>query len=348
MGAAADAEIQVLTLDPERRARQGADVRVPLAHVLAGAGVVAVDQALALLRNCALVSRHLHRANRAVAEGGSGDGPRTVVLALEILDRQVRAVAGLDRRLLGGAVEQGAASEALDSVAQHRLRPSAVVMEDRVLQEAGEPEADRSRPRIADFEAQHGGGPARLRRPQGDEGRAGLQVDLQRETRTPVVDPADGVLAGEADLLPPGAVEDPGGIGRREREAELEGRGRLHRLDVVGAVLRAHRLPQVVDGLALHSDVRVVEDVPQPQPAVTAQVDRAGADAADRHADPAQLAARVDRLFAARGQRVEPRLRQLLVRRDRAVLRRERAGEGRQAVGGEGAGGRRCGEESAA
>src|SRR6185503_7798100 len=93
---------------------------------------------------------------------------------------------------------------------------------------------------------------------------------------------ADRVLAAELERAAEAMVEAAGGrdaaARHAQREALLERRGGRHRQRVVRAVAVA---PFAVGWL--------VEDVPEPEAAVAAQVELAAGDAADRHADLREL-----------------------------------------------------------
>ena len=95
-------------------------------------------------------------------------------------------------------------------------------------------------------------------------------------------------------------------------EALIERRFRLRRMGIVGVA---------------GADV-LVENVPVPEFAVAAEVELAGAEAADRHSDQGGFGAAVDLRLAAGGQDANPVGRQFFVEGDESprLLRRERAG----------------------
>ena len=76
----------------------------------------------------------------------------------------------------------------------------------------------------------------------------------------------------------------------------------------------------------------LVEDVPVPEIAVAAEVDLAGAEAADRHADLGQFRAATDGPRAAGRERFDPRTQEALLGRHQAgkIGGRQRAGHQRQ------------------
>ena len=127
---------------------------------------------------------------------------------------------------------------------------------------------------------------------------------------------ADGVFAAKGYVGKAGPVEGAVvnlAIGfDAQGEALIERRFRLRRMGIVGVA---------------GADV-LVENVPVPEFAVAAEVELAGAEAADGHPDQGGFGAAVDLRLAAGGQGANPVGRQFFVEGDESprLLRRERAG----------------------
>ena len=153
----------------------------------------------------------------------------------------------------------------------------------------------------------------------GTKGENASSDTLSRALRIAVLDAADRVLAAERDLAPAGAVQRADlhliALRDQQREALIQRRGRRQRM---GVVLRPG------------ADVPV-EDVPVPQPAVAAQVQLPGAEAADGHADLLEFRSAVDGRLAPRRERLDPLRRQPFVGRHQLfkILRLERPRDGR-------------------
>lgn len=164
------------------------------------------------------------------------------------------------------------------------------------------------------------------------------------------MDHAQRVLARERDLVPAARVQGPSDAVHPKRKTLFQRRFFFMRRDIGGAVARARGrlVAGEVGPLAFarkDAFLVFVEDVPKPELAVAAQIQRPAADAADGHPDVFQLTARLEVHIRrpARGQRMHPLRVQLLVRRHETgeVRRLERPRH-------DGPGGERSGENGQA
>ncbi len=305
--AAADQEADVAALDREVRRRERAD------------GVVAVDPAVH--QPLALEAGHrLLAGQRAVdrprAEGLAGHLPVAVVLALEVGENDRRLAFLVRRPRLGGAFEEQVRLAGADAVAQPGAG-NVGVRPDGVLEPAGQLHVGGRLTGVLHGEMQHRGRQAGIGDVEGDERRKSLQRHAHREAVGFVFHFADRVFAAEGNVGEAGAVERA--LFRLAVELDADGEALVERLVGLGRV--------GVVGVAGADDL--IENVPVPELAVAAEVELAGAEAADRHADQGGFAAAVDLRLAAGRQGAHPFRRQLLVEGDElaGVLRGERAGD---------------------
>ncbi len=296
--AAADPELNEVAVDREDLTGERAGRVVALTRVRARSAGVRVGHAFRVAADVALVRRdpllrHRPRAKCGAFHLPAGEGVLVPVLEDDVRPRGCPCFS----RLLHRAVEEGV--PVADDAIAPGARRVAMIDQHGVLEPAGQRRLDVRLRRVSHGELHDRGGQARIIRLEGNEGREGLEGDGDRNARVPVFDRPDRVPSAEADVAKARAVERNCPAADGQREALLHRRRHLHRLGVVRRV---------------GADV-FVEDVPVPEPAVSAEVQLTSADAADRHADRVQFGAARDGRLAARRERGQPPGAELLVRR---------------------------------
>ena len=143
-----------------------------------------------------------------------------------------------------------------------------------------------------------------IRRIEGDEGRERFQLHLDRKSFRLIFDRGDRIFAAKND------------IGKAD-SVQRTLLGLTIRLNMEGEALIDRRLRLGWVGIVVVAGADdLIENVPMPQLAVAAEINLAGAEAADRHSDQRRLGAVIDVRRSARGQRFHPFRRQLLVERN--------------------------------
>lgn len=174
---------------------------------------------------------------------------------------------------------------------------------------------DRRLSRVLHAEAHHGGRQRGIGNIERNERRERLESDLHRAVGVAIADPSDRVTAVEGDLAETLAIERPRFAADGEGEALLQRAERPGGRDIIGPLAGLDLAALPVDAPRSDPFLIAIEYIPEPEPAVAAEVERAGKQPACRHADVLKrLGIGPGLLFAASVERGEPLGAELLVR----------------------------------
>ena len=155
-----------------------------------------------------------------------------------------------------------------------------------------------------------------------NERRKRFELHAQRHFGIGILHQTERIFAAKRNVGETVAIQRVGLIANLQGEFLGERRAGRHGFGIM-------RIPGAAN--------RQVEDIPVPQPAITAEIELPRANAANRHANLVEFLAAVNRALTPRKQRLHPLRRKLLIGRHQLVeiLARERPGHHRQAREGQ-------------
>ena len=362
--------IQQAHLDPTHRTAAQQEMNVVFHHRERGAGERAgrtvTTRGKPRIDELAAHSAHVLEINilvidgrdrhRTTAESGARRDPRRVGAALKTGENFVirRVAVGQGGAAIGPAFEECTSTAIADLVDARHAHRQAAIEQDRVLHITQHGGLHREGAGIGELVFHHRGRQCRIRRIERNENRVGTQLDVQRAGGIGVTHPRERITALEGNSREASLIE---GFDRRhvirdgpQHETLIEWKrlfvdrwagipnidgseivSSIHAITVIAVTTAAGM--RVIAGARpdAHAGwVSLVPDIPQPQAAVAAEIERAAGDAAHRHADVAELVRRLgEGRFAgfADAQRGQPsrinafRRRRRAFRHDAAVER---------------------------